>query len=58
MPTTLYEFHCWLSEQIDALPRSNFTLSDFRQAAETVSKAGEIAVALGLPDLTRQLPVH
>ncbi len=58
MPTTLDEFRCWLSEQIDALPQSNFVLSDFRQAAEIVSKAGEIAVSLGLPDLSNQLPVH
>lgn len=52
------EFRAWLVEQIDALPESKFTLSDFQQAAETAVKAGEIAVSLGLPNLSQQLPVH
>jgi hypothetical protein len=52
------EFRDWLVEQLDALPESGFTLSDFQQAADTAAKAGEIAVSLGLPNLTKQLPVQ
>ena len=58
VPSTIDEFRCWLGEQIDALPQSDFALSDFRQAAETAIRAGEIAVSLGLPDLPKQYPIH
>ena len=58
VPSTIDEFRCWLNEQIDALPQSDFALSDFRQAAETAVRAGEIAVSFGLPDLSKQYPIQ
>jgi hypothetical protein len=58
MPSTTDEFRCWLSEQIDALPGSNYALSDFQQAAETATTAGEIADSLGLPNLSKELPIQ